>query len=111
RRRVEAEGVEDGGGEFGGVDGAVGGGGAALVAGTNNGSRGNATAGEDRGPHTGPMVAAAAGVDFGSAAEFSRGDDERFLQEAALGEVVEQRGEAAVEVGAERVAVIAERCG
>src|SRR5207248_2738438 len=57
-------------------------------------------------PGGGVMVAAAAGIQPGSAAELTEDGDDGFLQEAALLEVVKQGGEGEVELRAQVAFVI-----
>ena len=69
-------------------------------------ARADARAGEQDRLHLRPVLAAALAVDLRRAAEFAHDDDERFFQQAAAGEVVEQgadggvgrRGEAVLQV-------------
>src|SRR5207247_8034962 len=90
---IVAEETEDGGVEVGGGNGMVGGVGADFVGGAGGLAAADAAAGEGDGVALGPVVAAGVFVDRGGAAEVTHPDDERCIEQAALGKVVEQRGE------------------
>src|SRR5437016_1661866 len=57
------------------------------------------------------MVAAALHIQARRAAELAHRDDERFVQPAALVQIVEQRRERAIKSRTKRAAIIVERAG
>lgn len=87
-RGVDAEVVEDGGGEVGGRDGAVGDVAAGAVGGADDLSAADASASEEHRKGMGPMIAAGLfghavlgdGADLGRAAELAGDDDERGVE-------------------------------
>ena len=89
---VEAESPEERGGEVGGGDGVGVGVGAQLVAGAEGDSATDAAAGQDHAVAVGPVVAPGAGVDLGRSAELAHGDDQGFVEQPAIGEIVDQGG-------------------
>src|SRR5581483_12176992 len=102
----DAQGVVDGGGQVFGADGAIDGircgvvGGAKDVAGTD------AAAGQEDGVAVDPVIAAvgaagAAVADARLASHFAHEHDQGIFEHAALGQVLDQGGEAAVQVGQE----------
>ena len=92
-RGVEAEPPEKGGGQVGGGNGIGFGTGTELVAGADNGSAADTAAGQDNAVAVGPVIAAAGAIDPRAAAELAHGDDERRVEQAAIGQVVDQRRE------------------
>jgi len=108
---VDAEVLEDGGGEVGRADGfisdvaTVGGGGAVDLASADT------STGDEGGEGVGPVVATGDGgrivldelADLGCAAEFTDDRDESVFEESPIVEVGEEGGEGAVEDGAEDV--------
>src|SRR5262245_31517103 len=105
---VEAEAVVDGGGQVAGSHGVGGGEGAMAVGGAPDGAGADAGAREESGIDPGPMVAAGAAVDLGSAPELTADDEERFIEEATCFEVAEQGGEAAIEGREKTILEVAE---
>src|ERR1043166_5260479 len=82
--RVDAEGVVDGGGEVGGMDGTAGRFGAVLIGSAEDSAATDAGAGEQHRPDAGPVIAAAAVVQVRGAAHLAGGDDQRGGEQAAL---------------------------
>ena len=83
--------------EVAAVDLAFGDLGAEVVGFADDGAGVDAGTGEGDRPGFAPVVAAVEVVDVRGAAEFREDDDERVFEQSALGEVIDQGGEGAVE--------------
>ena len=100
---VDAEGPEEGGGDVVGGGGIAGGVGADPVAGADDRAGGHAAAGEKDGVTLRPVVTAVGAEllrvhDPGGAPELTHPDDQRLVEQAARGEVVDERGHGAIGV-------------
>ncbi len=93
----DAQRLEDGGVEVGGGAGlGFGEGGVAVGAAVDLASTDTA-AGEGDRVGIGIVVAAGVGVDARGATEIGQQDDERFIERSSVGEVLQQRGDRAIE--------------
>ena len=95
---LHAEGAEIGVEEIAGVHLAAGDFGAFVVRFSDHCTGNDAGAAKANGPGLAPVVAPIEAVDVGCAAKFRQHHDERVLEESALREVVNERGERAVEI-------------
>ncbi len=77
--------------------------GAVLVAGAEDLAAGDAGAGQREAEHGTPVIAPSLTVDPRRSAELADGDNQRLMQQTALLQVLQQGGEADVELGAEHV--------
>ena len=93
---VEAEPPEEGGGKVGGGDSVQVGIGTDLVAGTVERPPFNAPSGHHRAEAIWPVVAPRRGVDLGGSAKLSHRDHQGRVEQAAGGEVFNERGESLV---------------
>src|SRR5207247_1424341 len=96
RMRIDAEAVKQRGREVLRADRIRSGIGADVVGGAVDAAAADAAAGDDGTEAVGPVVAAAVDVESRRAAELAHHDHERFIEQAALGEVFDERGERGV---------------
>ena len=108
---LETEAVVDRCRQLSRFNGTVGGGCSMRIAGADHLSALHATTGDQPRPDSRPMVPSAVLIHMGRPSEFSNGNNQRVVPQATLLDIIEQGSQRTVELGAENVTVIEQRCG
>src|SRR6266536_6558407 len=104
RVRIDSERGQDGGGHVGGRGRAVGDCGTLLVGRANDAADSEAPTGHEGGERPGPVVAAGELVDARRAAKFGGDYDKRRVEQAACGEIADERWDGLVEARDQQIA-------